>query len=384
MNSPILMQRRRLLQAAVQAQMLCALAPAVLTSRAQARTTDGAAVRVTQLLDMSPDQQQLSRDYATGIRLAFAESRKASGLSVQLITVETDGTAAAARSAIQAIKDDPTQVALLGATGEGLALATLREVSQAHLDIANVAPWLSDSQFDGDPRLFGLFASREEQIRHVLNSLASMGVPELGVIYSSPRQAETMRQGTAAVTSHLKIRAREFTVPAGQDMARFASTLPADAPVFLLFMGGAIELALFTRGLGKSGMLRYVVCLSDVDANTFVQLNPGKSVPIIFTQVVPNPQSSKIPVVRAYRDALARLFDEEPTPVSLAGYLAGRYAANTLLAAGPNPSRARVLAEFQRRKPMEIDGWRLEFVEKGRASNFVGQTLLSVNGGFVG
>ena len=41
-----------------------------LPALAQTRAADAGALRVTQLLDMSPDQQQLSRDYATGIRLA--------------------------------------------------------------------------------------------------------------------------------------------------------------------------------------------------------------------------------------------------------------------------------------------------------------------------
>lgn len=173
-------------------------------------------------------------------------------------------------------------------------------------------------------------------------------------------------------------------MPPGKDIAQYASKLPADVPVFLIFMGAGVELAQFTRGLSQRGPQRYVVCLSDVDTSTFLQLNPGKSVPIIFTQVVPNPQSSKVPVVRAYRDALQRLFDEAPSPVSLAGYLAGRYAATVLATAGPNPTRARVLAEFQRRRPIELDGWRLEFAERGRASSFVSQTLLNTHGSFVG
>jgi hypothetical protein len=340
--------------------------------------------RMTQLLDTSPDQQELSRDYATGIRLAFAELRKANAPVPQVSTAEIDGTPGALRNALQAIKDDPTQVALVGTVGEGLALASLKESAAMKLEIPHVAPWLADTQFDTDAHLFALFASREDQIRYVLGNLASMGVGELGVVYPSPRHAEALQAGTAAITTRLKVKARIFTIPTGQDIAAYASRLPADAPIFLVFMGGSIELSLFTRGLGTRGLQRYVVCLSDVDTSTFLLLNPGKSVPIIFTQVVPNPNSSKVPVVRAYRDALSRLFDEAPSPISLAGYLAGRYAAAVYMAAGPNPGRAKVLAEFQRRRPLELDGWRLEFTEKGRASGFVSQTMLNTQGTFVG
>jgi hypothetical protein len=384
MNPPPHPARRRFLRCAAGAATLAACITHPALSIAQPRAADAAAPRVTQLLDMSPEQQELSRDYATGIRLAFAELRKANRPVPLLNTVETDGTPAAARNAIQLIRNDASQVALLGTAGEALALASLQEAAQARLDIAHVAPWLADSQFDADARLFALFASREEQIRYVLKNLATMGVTELGMVYPSAAQAQALQAGSEAIGARLQVKVRSLTVPAGQDIARYASQLPANAPFFLIFMGASVELAQFTRGLGQQGRQRYVVCLADVDTNTFLQLNPGKSVPIIFTQVVPNPQSSKVPVARAYRDALQRLFDEAPSPVSLAGYLAGRYAATVLAGAGPSPTRAKVLAEFQRRRVVELDGWRVDFGEKGRASSFVSQTMLNTRGSFVG
>ena len=160
-------QRRQLLRGMAAAAGLASICAAPLRhAAAQARPADAGVMRITQLLDMSPDQQQLSRDYATGIRLAFAELKKSNVAVPLLSTVETDGSAAAARSALQAIRDDPAQVAILGTAGEGLALASLAESAQLKLDIAHVAPWLADPQMDHNPRLFALFASREEQIRH--------------------------------------------------------------------------------------------------------------------------------------------------------------------------------------------------------------------------
>lgn len=373
-------QRRQLLRGAAAAGALFTI-PAF--APAQSRAEAGA-LRVTQLLDMSPDQQQLSRDYSTGIRLAFAEMKKANLPVPQLSTVETDGSTTAVRNALQLVREDASQVALLGSVGEGLALASLSESSQLKLDIAHVAPWLADPQMDDNPRLFALFASREEQIRYVLKTLAVVGVHELGLVYPSQQHADTMQAGMAAIGSRLQLKTRSLVIPKGRNIATYAAQLPADAPFFLMFMGGAIELALFTQGLNKLGRQRYLLCLSDVDTNTFMQLNPGKSVPVIFTDVVPNPHTSKLPVVRNYRSLLSNLFDEAPTPVSLAGYLAGRYAGSVLTSVGAGATRARVLAEFQRRRPLELDGWHLAFNAQGRASSFVSQTMLNTRGNFVG
>src|SRR5690349_4189410 len=121
------MGRRQLLRGLAGALGTTALSSLSLPAMAQARAADAVTLHVTQLLDMSPDQQQLSRDYSTGIRLAFAEMRKAGLAAPQLSTVETDGSAASARSALQALQADATQVALLGTAGEGLALASMTE-----------------------------------------------------------------------------------------------------------------------------------------------------------------------------------------------------------------------------------------------------------------
>jgi hypothetical protein len=378
------LHRRRLLGSAAGAAAvaLCSSPAAALV--ATARPVEGAAVQVTQLMDMSPSQQELSRDYATGFRLAFAELKATTGLRVDLKFIEVDGSDAAVQNAVETVRNDSAQVALVGTVGEGLALASMKQGARSGLEIAHVAPWLADTRFDADAQLFALFASREDQIRYVLKSLATMGVSELGLVYPSAAHAAALQPGTAMITDRLKLRARVLTVPDGKDIESFSRQLDSNVPYFLLFMGGDIELALFTRGLSKRGMQRYVVCLSDVDANTFLQLDPGKSVPIIFTRIVPDPRANKVAVVRAYQAALQRYFAEDPSPTSLAGYLGGRYAAFVLAAAGPNPSRARVLSEFQRRRPVELDGWRFDFGAEGRASSYVSQTLLNANGSFVG
>ena len=350
---------------------------------AAAERADAGAIGVTQLLDMSPAQQELSRDYATGIRLAFAELQQARQFAPTLRTIETDGSAAAIRQAVTRVKDDPAQVALVGAVGEDLALASLRESSAMGLDMPHIAPWLADAQFDADTRLLALFASREDQVRVVLHNLATVGVADIAVVYPSLSRQLALQSGTDAVAQRLGLKQRAMTVPAGQPMAAFAAALPRALPAFVLFMGGSIELAQFTVGLAQAGLQRYVICLSDVDAATFGQLNPGKGVPVIFTQVVPNPRGASVPVVRAYRAALGKFFDEAPSPISLAGYMAGRYTAAVLGALGPNATRARVATELRRRPGADLDGYRLAFGTSNRASNFVGQTLLNARGTLV-
>lgn len=385
MNEPHRITRRGLLQTAA----LAGAAPVLLgASAVQAQTRPATppppAPRVTQLLDMSASQQELSRDYSTGLRLAFAELKQAQPLLPQLVTVETDGSAASVAEALRGVAQDASQLALLGTVGESLALQAMGRIQREDLRLAHIGPWLFDTRHDADPRLLTFFASREQQLRYALQSLAAAGVGELALAYPDARMAQDMAAATQSLASGLGVKMRSIAPAAGQGLQDFAARLPVGTPFYLVFMGASVELAEFVRGLGARGAQRLVVCLTGVDPTTFTQLVPDNRVPVVFTQGVPNPHSGRVPLVRSYRQALSRFFDEAPSPVSLAGYVTGRYAAQMFARLGATPTRAQVLTDVQQRRGATLDEWPLAFESSGRGSSFVAQMLLNTRGQFIG
>lgn len=377
-SRPLDRARRRLLAAAP----LAAALGLPLKAAAQPRTARP--LRVAQLLDVSPDQQDLSRDYATGVRLGMAELNQA-GRPWQLITLETDGSAASLAQAIKRLRDEDGIAMLIGTAGERLSLASAAALRQEGLAIAQVGPWVADSVLDADDTVFPLFASREVQLKRALQDLGSMGVREIAVVYAGPHERSALGAGVEALAAKLSLRTVTQAAPAGADLAAWAASLPSASPVLQLFLGGAPELARFTQGLASVGRQRYVVSLADVDVTTLLQIGPGKSVPLILTQVVPNPQSSSLPVVRGYRALLKQLFDEAPSPMSLAGYLAARYAAQAVGRFETPPTRAQVLTELQRRPSADLGGFAISFASgQRRGSQFVAQTMLTADGRLVG
>lgn len=361
----------------------CATAVPALV-RAQPQPSRGRTPRVVQLVDTAADQQELGRDYSTGFRVAFAEASRSGARLPELVSQPCEGSAAAARAALKTLADDPTTLALVGTAGERLAALAVGEAQALGLEMAHVAPWLPDTRFDADPRVLPLFASREVQLQRALRSLASVGITEIGVVHGTAPADRALLGAVAAATGSLKLKTRSLAIAAGADAADFAARLPADAPTVLLFLGGAPELAVFTRGLERTGVQRYVVCLSDVDGALLEGLPSGAKVPLIFAQVVPNPHSNSLVVVRRYRAALATLFDEAPSPLSLAGYLAGRYAVHLLAVAGTAPDRGDVLATAKKRPALELGGFRFDFSQSARGSQFVDQTLRRGDGRLIG
>jgi len=87
-----------------------------------------------------------------------------------------------------------------------------------------------------------------------------------------------------------------------------------------------------------------------------MQMGAARNTPVIATQAVPMVNAS-LPVVRAYRETLSRLFRRAATPLSLAGFIAARYTYEVLSEIDGPLTRERALAAFQRRANKDIGGY---------------------------
>lgn len=335
---------------------------------------------VVQIADMSPAQQDISRDFLVGSRAAWQELAArggASGRPVQHLTLEIDGSRESLQEAWRGARDNPACVALVGTTGHVIAseLSALRRADGTPL--AHVAPWLQNSSDDIDGQTFPIFAGRQEQIAHALRSLATVGVQDVGVVYATPQEQAQYRPDVERAAATLKLGLR--TLGTGQPAVQ------ASWPAIVLFPGGTPELARFTQSMERQAGRRqsFIVALADVNLQTLAQMGVARSLPVIVTQPVPVVTAS-LPVVRAYRAALARLFDEPPSPHSLAGYLAARYTQAVLAGIDGALTRANVLGAFSRRADVDLGGYRIAYGSGRRAGGFVTQSLLAADGRIVG
>jgi len=383
--SPTNLFRRHLTLAAAAGAALGAPALRALAQNPGPARNANETVRLAQLLDASQDQQDISRDYSTGVRLAANDFNRTSRKRIQLVPFQSDGSAGSLKAVMESIRKDASLVGLMGSAGERIALDSIQAARAEGVPIAHLAPWMSDSRFDTDRDVVAVFASRETQIRFALKSLESLGIADLGIVYSGSHEFATLHIGVEAAARQLKLRPVAYVPQGDEDVTAMARRLPTGSPVLLLFLGGTIELSLFAEGLSARKLQKYVVSLADIDVGTLVQMGAGRAVPLILTQVVPNPQSSTLPSVRDYRASLKVQFDEKPSQISLAGYLAGRYAFPILARMERPATRESVLAEFERRPSENIGGFQIGFTaSQRRGSSFVTQTILTGDGRQVG
>ena len=339
---------------------------------------------VAQIVDNTASQLDVSRDFLIGSRAAWQGINAKGGINgriIQHLTLEVDGSSASMRVALDVIKKTPNCVVLSGTAGDRAASQLVALLRQDQHNIAHVAPWLQNSDLDGDNRTFPIFASRQDQIAQALKSLAIMSVPELGAIYASAQEYTLYRDDVERASSVLKIKLKSYK-PTG-DLALLGKSLTPDTPRILLFIGGTPELVQFTQGIDKQAKQRYVVALADVNLQTMLQMGAARLTPVMATQVVPMVNAS-LPIVKQYRETLARLYDEPPTPQSLAGYIAARYTSEVLNTVEGIPTRQSTLQTFQRRNTVDVNGFRVSFNAQGRSGSYVTQSMITPDGRIVG
>jgi ABC-type branched-subunit amino acid transport system substrate-binding protein len=334
------------------------------------------------VVDMSLAQQDISRDFLIGSRIAwqaFNASGGVHGQPVQHWVLETDGSAASLQAAWGKIHNHPGCVALSGCVGHATA-ADLAQL-QARTDsrsLAHIAPWLhSRETLPANDAVFDIFPGHQAQISYALQTMLIAGVRDMGVVYGNERLEQQSVPAISRVAQALQLRTQ--TLAHGQP-DRISPSHP-----LILFVGGTPELHAFTRQLVlPPGRQCYVVALADVNLQVLAQLGTlPRNVSVIATQTVPL-LSASLPVVRAYRTALARLYDEPPSSQGLAGFIAARYSAEMLASIQGPPSRANVLTALRRRQDANVGGYRVVFQGQKRTNTFVTQTMLTTDGRIVG
>ncbi len=378
-TSPHLVSRRTFV-----GSLACSASLLSTSSWAQGPRANAASPSILQIVDMSDSQIDVSKDFLVGARAAWQDINGRGGVrgkAIKHVVLEVDGSAPSLRSAVETLKAMPECLAVVGSTGHRAAsqLSTLLQREAA--DIAHVAPWLHSQPPEGQDTTFGIFATRQEQISHAVKSLSIMGVTEVGAVFASAAERTSYQADLEQAAASLKLKLKTYVPSNG--LQALANELRPDSPRILIFLGGTPELLQFSQGIEKQAAQRYIIAMSDVNLQVLQQLGVSRFTPVIATQAVP-PVNGNQPIVRNYRETLNRLYDEPPTPQSLAGYLSARYAQEVLANLDGALNRANTLQAFSRRLPIDLGGFRINPDPKRKTPAFVTQSMVAADGRLVG
>ena len=362
-------------------------AAVALPSFAQGGKASGTVTRsltIAQLVDTSQAQQDVAKDFLIGSQAAWQDINLkggVQGIKMNHLTVEVNGTQESLRAALFSLKNNPSCVILSGTAGDTLASQLTAELQQKNFPIAHTAPWLQTSRQDVGDFTFPIFAAREEQLTHALKSLTNLGIQDIGAVFASAQEFDFYRQDLDDTAKAMQIKLK--TYKSEGDVFTFGQQLTLGTPAILLFFGGTPELVQFTQGLAKQQRQRYVIAMANVNLQTVAQLGAGRTTPVIVAQPVPV-VTAGLPVVRAYKEAMSRLFDEPPVALSLAGFIAARYTFEVLNNMRGEITRASALIAFQQRENVDVGGFRVSFNSRRRSAAYITQSMLTLDNRVIG
>ena len=339
---------------------------------------------IAQIVDTSASQQDVSKDFLIGSRAAWQDINDRGGIRGRRVThlvLETDGTPQGAQNAWQLAQSNPACLVLSGCTADPLAMQVNALAGDEKNTLAHVAPWLQNSSADLAAQTFAIFSTREEQIAHALKSLTTLNMASLAVVFATATDRQQNLVDIQRIASRLKLQLQEQVVQT--NLVQAGNAITSSTAAVILFIGGTPELAQFIQGLDNQSRQRYVVALADVNLQVLQQLGSMRNTPIIATQAVPMVNSA-LPVVRNYRQVMTRLYDEPPTALSLAGFIAAQYTFEVMQSIELAMTRSTVLEAFQRRQSIDVGGFRVAFQAQRRTSAFVTQSMLRSDGSVLG
>ncbi len=345
----------------------------------------GAAVwDIVQIVDTSTLQQDVSKDFLIGARAAWQSINQKGGLQgqpVRHVVLEVDGTQASARKAFIAAQSSGSCLVISGTTGDTTSQFITQWLQDEASQLAHVAPWLQNSERVVGHKTFAICADRQTQISHAAAYWAGFGVKEFGVIYASTLEQSAHRQEIERIGKELRIKI--IHMPVQDDLQIQGQTLVTGAPSVQIFIGGTPELIALVQGLEAQKRTSVIMGLSDINLQTIQQLGIAKTTTIIVAQSVPV-VTSPLPIVQAYRAAMARFFDEPPTPLSLAGFLAARYTYEVLSRVSRPLSRLAAFNAFAQREPIDLGGYKINYRGTSRGSQYVTLSMLGQAGKTIG
>jgi ABC-type branched-subunit amino acid transport system substrate-binding protein len=139
----------------------------------------------------------------------------------------------------------------------------------------------------------------------------------------------------------------------------------------------------FIRGYREGGARSQIYCLSVSNVERLYKSLQDLSQGLIVTQVMPPVQTSPMPVVRDYRQAVAAA-KGTATSLGLEGYISGRLIVEALRTAGPNLTRARFIAALENTAVTQIGGFPVRYRSEPReGSSFVEMAIIGRQGKLV-
>ncbi|MCM8596162.1 ABC transporter substrate-binding protein [Accumulibacter sp.] len=283
---------------------------------------------------------------------------------------------------------DLQPLAFIGFVGTGNVEALIEQkvLSEAGIPLIAIRSGAESLVRRNDPFVFMTRASYGEEINKIVDQYATTGYKRFAVLY----QDDAFGQGALPSAEEAIRKAGGTLVAKGSyeknttNVSAAVKTIAAASPQAVILIANTAASAEFLKQSREAGNIAQFVALSVTDGAQVVQrIGAAKAEGLALTQVVPDPNSQTVPLIREIQHNFARF---KPNDVSVnhtfvEGYLGAKVLGEALQRAGPNPTRKRVRDALESLRNYDAGGVFISFSPKKHlGSSFVDITILNRSG----
>ena len=310
------------------------------------------------------------------------------GARIRLVSADdgykTDETVRLAREMLR--HEQP--LAFIGFVGTGNVEAMLdhKVLAEAGIPLIAVRSGAETLVRRNDPFLFMTRASYAEEIDRITDQYATTGYKRFAVLY----QDDAFGKGALASAEQSIQKAGGTLVAKGAyeknttNVGAAVQTIAAAQPQAVILIANTAASAEFLLQSRAAGNLAQYVALSVTDAGQVVQkIGANKAEGLALTQVVPDPNSHTVPLIREIQNNFRKFKPKDVTlnHTFVEGYLGAKVLVEALRRAGPEPTRRRLRDALEALSNHDVGGVFINFSPRRHAgSRFVDITILNRSG----
>lgn len=307
------------------------------------------------------------------------------GAKIRLVSLDdgykTEETVRQARAMLK----ETEPLAFIGFVGTGNVEAMLEQkvLSEAGIPLVAVRTGAESVVRRNDPFLFMTRASYAEEIDRIIDQYVTIGYTRFAVLY----QEDAFGQGALSSAEQSIKKAGGTLVAKGPyeknttNVAAAVKTIAAAKAQAVILIANTAASAEFVKQSREAGDLAQHVALSTTDAAQVVKrIGADKAAGLAITQVVPDPNSFSVGMIREAQNDFAKFQPKDVTlnHTFIEGYLGAKVLGEALRRAGPNPTRRKLREALESLSNYDAGGILINFSAKRHAgSRYVDITILN-------
>ncbi|NEX63684.1 ABC transporter substrate-binding protein [Noviherbaspirillum galbum] len=278
-------------------------------------------------------------------------------------------------------------VGLVNSAGTAPTLSVIKSgvLSRNRVPLVGVFSGADAIRGPGSEEIYHTRPTYGQEIRKIAQLASTLGLKRIAVLYQDDAfgQGILKRLEDSEKEFGLQVMAKVAYKPGTKDFAAQARSVESVSPQAIFLMGVPDSTYQFMKAYDAPAGAAQIYALSFVTPKLLADTaGDAKARGIGISQVVPNPNSATIPLIKEFRTFLNTPYGKgiTPSPVTLEGFLNIRLLLDAIRMAGPQPTGEKVLQALSGMQRYSVGGFQVDFADGNRnGSNFIDIAVVGRN-----